>query len=213
MDCRALFVATNGQGGSTDAGCVHTPLAVQALLSRSKQAVSEEHPQVVRKLAIGIVILFGGLCLAIVAGVRYNGTSSLPKGFYVVVHKRLQKGDLVFVKLPQAPVYDMARRRSYLDIGWSPAHHLLKRLVAVGGDRVTVNALGVEVNGVTLANSVPLTEDAAGRSLQFYPLQNYTLGPDEILIMSESPASFDSRYFGPVRITMLESVVIPVLTW
>ena len=167
----------------------------------------------VRKLAIGLVLLLGGLCLAIVAGVRYNGTRSLPEGFYLVIHRRLQKGDLVFVKLPQAPVYDMARRRGYLDVGWSPARHLLKRLVAVGGDRATINALGVEVNGITLANSVPLTKDAAGLPLQFYPLRNYTLGPDEILIMSESPASFDSRYFGPVKRTMLESVVVPLLTW
>jgi conjugative transfer signal peptidase TraF len=167
----------------------------------------------VRKLAIGLVLLFGGLCLAIVAGVRYNGTSSLPKGFYVVVHKRLEKGDLVLIKLPQAPVYDMARRRGYLDVGWSPVCRLLKRLVAVGGDRVTISALGVAVNGILLANSMPLTEDAAGLPLQFYPLQNYTLGLDEILIMSENSVSFDSRYFGPIKMTMLESVVIPLLTW
>jgi len=168
---------------------------------------------VVRRLAIVVLILFGLLCFSLVVGVRYNGTHSFPQGLYIVVHKHLEKGDLVLIKLPQAPIYDMARARGYLDVGWSPARHLLKRLVAVVGDRVTINALGVEVNGITLANSAPLAEDASGFPLQFYSLQNYTLGVDEILMMSESRTSFDSRYFGPVRTTVLESIVIPLLTW
>lgn len=35
-----------------------------------------------------------------------------------------------------------------------------------------------------------MTHDGAGRALHFYPLQNYILGPHEVLLMSDySPAS------------------------
>jgi len=40
------------------------------------------------------------------------------------------------------------------------------------------------------------------------------LGPDEVLLMSDyNPASFDSRYFGPLQTTTIESVIKPLLTW
>jgi len=40
------------------------------------------------------------------------------------------------------------------------------------------------------------------------------LGPDEVLLMSDySPISFDARYFGPLRATTIESVIMPILTW
>jgi conjugative transfer signal peptidase TraF len=168
----------------------------------------------VRRLAIGIVSLFLLLCVSIAVGLRFNGTQSIPMGVYWVVGKRPQKGDLVFIDLPRTPIFAMAKERGYLDVAFSPAQHLLKRLVAIAGDRVTINSAGVEVNGARLANSAPMTKDAAGRPLRFYPLQNYVLGPDEALVMSDySSTSFDARYFGPMKATTMESVVIPILTW
>jgi type IV secretory pathway protease TraF len=59
-----------------------------------------------------------------------------------------------------------------------------------------------------------LLRDAAGRPMPQYPLKDYVLDPDELLLMSEyNPASFDSRYFGPLHSTTTESVVRPLLTW
>jgi conjugative transfer signal peptidase TraF len=169
--------------------------------------------KMVRWLTIGLAVVFTLLWLAIGAGLRYNGTASLPMGFYRVTRKRPEKGDLVFISLPQAALFEMAKARGYLDVAFEPVQHLLKRLAAVAGDHVTIDAAGVEVNETRLANSTPLTKDEAARPLRCYPLQNYILGRDEILVMSESPASFDSRYFGPLKTTMLESVVKPLLTW
>jgi hypothetical protein len=38
--------------------------------------------------------------------------------------------------------------------------------------------------------------------------------PGEVLLMSDyNPQSFDSRYFGPIEETAIESVVTPVLTF
>ncbi len=80
--------------------------------------------------------------------------------------------------------------------------------------RVTIDSAGVEVNGIRLANSAPLPCDGAGRPLQPYALKDHVLGPDDVLLMSDyNPASFDSRYFGPLNAKTIEAVVHPLLTW
>jgi type IV secretory pathway protease TraF len=57
-------------------------------------------PKTFRAVAIGLVVALCLGCVAIVAGLRYNGTHSFPMGLYLATHKRPEKGDLVFVKLP-----------------------------------------------------------------------------------------------------------------
>ena len=168
----------------------------------------------VRRLAIALVVALLLLCGALAAGLRINGTHSEPLGFYWAIRKRPEKGDLVFVSPPATPLFVIAKERGYLDVGYSPAPHLIKRLAGVAGDCVTINSSGVEVNGIRLASSKPMPRDGAGRPLQYFPLQNHILGQDEVLLMSDySPSSFDSRYFGPLKSTSLESVITPLLTW
>jgi conjugative transfer signal peptidase TraF len=167
-----------------------------------------------RRAAIGLLVVFALGCGALALGVRYNGTPSFPTGFYMVSGKHAVKGDLVLVSLPALPVFEMARLRGYLNVAFTPVGRIMKRLVGGSGDRVTIDANGVEVNGIRLKNSTPLTRDAAGRPMVYYPLTDYVLGPDEVLLMSDyNPASFDSRYFGPLHSTTIESVVRPLLTW
>jgi conjugative transfer signal peptidase TraF len=135
-------------------------------------------------------------------------------GLYLETGKVAQKGDLVFVSLPNSPAIAMARERGYLSIAYCNVDHLLKRLAAVAGDHVTIDSSGVSVNGVLLPNSSPLPSDAGGRPLEAFLLSDYILEPGQVLIMSEyNPASFDSRYFGPIDQTAIESVVWPVLTF
>jgi conjugative transfer signal peptidase TraF len=180
----------------------------------------------VRKLAIALLAVFFLLCGAIAAGLRFNVSHSFPVGLYLTsaqlsaklsfVGKSPEKGDLVMVDPPPLPIFAMAVDRGYISKGYTPAGcvPLIKRLAGIAGDRVTIDLAGVEVNGVRLTNSAPLTKDAAGRPLHFYPLQNYILGPNEVLLMSEySAASWDARYFGPLQATTIESVITPILTW
>jgi conjugative transfer signal peptidase TraF len=144
---------------------------------------------------------------------RYNGSPSFPLGLYLASHKRAEKGDLVFVELPALPVFELAKARGYFNVAYSPVGHLMKRLAAVGGDRVTIDLAGVEVNGIRLVNSAPLPCDRAGRPLRPYALKDYVLGPNEVLLMSDyNPASFDARYFGPLSARTIESVVKPLWT-
>ncbi len=168
----------------------------------------------IRTCATGLVVVLLLGCGAIAAGLRYNGSHSFPVGLYLAVHKPPQKGDLVTVNPPPSPVFEMARSRGYLNVAYSPAGHLIKRVAATAGDRVTIDSAGVEVNGIRLANSAPRKWDSAGRPLQPYILKDHILGPNEVLLMSDyNPASFDSRYFGPLSASTIESVVNPVLTW
>jgi len=170
--------------------------------------------KLMRRSAIGLVAVLLLGCAAIEAGLRFNGTQSFPVGFYVATHKRPEKGDLVTVNPPPLPIFELARSRGYFDVAYSPVSHLMKRLVATAGDRVTIDLAGVKVNGVRLVKSIPLPCDGDGRPLQTCVLKDYILGPDEVLLMSDcNPASFDSRYFGPLNAKTIESVVTPLLTW
>jgi conjugative transfer signal peptidase TraF len=122
----------------------------------------------------------------------------------------------VFVDPPALPLFALAKERGYLGAGYSAAgtDALIKRLTGVAGDRVTIDSAGVEVNGIRLANSAPCNFDGAGRPLQPCALKDHILGPGEVLLMSDySPASFDSRYFGILPATTIESVITPLLTW
>jgi conjugative transfer signal peptidase TraF len=167
-----------------------------------------------RRSAIGLVVVLLLGCAAIASGLRYNGSGSFPLGFYLASNKRPEKGDLVFVALPALPICELAKARGYFNVAYSPVGHLMKRLAATAGDRVTIDLAGVEVNGIRLANSAPRNVDGAGRPLQPYVLKDRILGPDEVLLMSDyNPASFDSRYLGPLSARTIESVVKPLLTW
>jgi conjugative transfer signal peptidase TraF len=167
-----------------------------------------------RRAAIGLLFAFALGCGALAVGVRINGSTSFPAGFYMVTGKHAEKGDLVLVTVPTSPTLDMARDRGYLNVAYCSVNHLLKRLVGVAGDRVTIDSAGVQVNGIRMKNSTPLKCDAAGRPLITYTIKDYVIEPGEALLMSEyNPASFDSRYFGPMPAARIESTVKPLLTW
>ena len=167
-----------------------------------------------RRLALGLLVVFTAGCIAVSAGLRWNGTESFPVGLYLASNKSPNRGDLVFVRVPESPVFSMARQRGYLNVAFSPTLRLLKRLVGLPADRVTIDCTGVQVNGVRLANSTSLKVDGAGRPLQVFAVKDHFLGRGEVLLMSEyNPESFDSRYFGPLPVLTIEAVATPLLTW
>src|SRR5438874_551067 len=94
-----------------------------------------------------------------VAGFRYNGSESMPRGWYRIVDSgaHARKGDLVTVDPPNTIAFGYAFQRGYVKKG----ECLLKRLVALPGDRLDADAEGVAVNGVRLPNSRPKAFDGA----------------------------------------------------
>jgi conjugative transfer signal peptidase TraF len=169
-----------------------------------------------RWFALGCLAGVAGVWAVCASGLRINGTGSEPVGIYWAISKPPAKGDFVFALPPAGPLFKLALARGYLAAGPSPAGTcaVIKQVVAVGGDRVTISTEGVRVNGVLLKNSTPRPADDAGRPMRVYGLSDYTLGSDEVLLMSDySPASFDGRYFGPLPKTTIQSVIAPILTW
>ena len=109
----------------------------------------------------------------------------------------------------------MAKARGYVGAGFCLGGYgqLIKRLVAVKNDRVTINAEGVAINGQLLPLSKPIKLDGGGRPLSHYA-KSWILGSTEILVMSDSNSgSFDGRYFGPIQRSQIEGVIRPVFTW
>ena len=147
-------------------------------------------------------------------GLRINRTASFPVGIYRVSEGRWKRGDLVLVDVPMDWEVFKAGEGS-ADIYWVPTGRavipLLKRVVAVEGDRVDVRAT-VAVNGRDLANSAVRTTDSAGWPLA--PAQGGLVPPGQVWVMSEAnPLSFDSRYFGPLPATLIRGRATPLWTW
>jgi conjugative transfer signal peptidase TraF len=136
--------------------------------------------------------------------VVYNATASAPIGYYLVLPAvPLHRGDLVLVNPPDA-ARRLAAERDYLPTGVP----LVKRIAAVAGELVCAGADGVRVRGVVVAHA--LAVDARGRLLPAWSGCG-ALGPDEVfLLMADVPASFDSRYFGPVPIGSVIGRLVPL---
>jgi len=160
------------------------------------------------------VLAAGIACHA--AGVRVNTTKSIPVGFYRTSSSAIEKGAYVMLCPPPSAVFDEARQRQYIAGGPCPGGYgyMMKRVLAAKSDVIQVSDDGVRVNGELLPLSAPLKADKAGRPLPHYRTDGYELGSSELLLMSDvSSTSFDSRYFGPVHLAQIKSVIVPLFVW
>ena len=171
-------------------------------------------------IAIAAVGLFLALWAAYLSGARINRTNSLPRGLYWKVDKSPERGDLVAFWPRDSAAMREARRRGYILPGvYNSASGkgyglLLKRLVAVSGDIVSITDDGVVVNVTLLPNTKPLAADNLGDPLPRLRFSDYRLGENEALLMSDYlPRSFDGRYFGIQERRQIVEVVKPVWTW
>ena len=142
----------------------------------------------------------------------YNPSDSVAVGWYRVdpldrrtssPPRRLEVGSIVLVPLP-AEAAALAAQRSYLPTRIP----LLKRVGAVAPQEVCVIGGSVRIDGVPSA--AVLSADRWGRPLPSWP-QCRRLRPGELFLLSATnPASFDSRYFGPVSAAAVIGVARPV---
>lgn len=174
-------------------------------------------------LVAGAVLggLFVGGVVAGQLGAVWNGSESLPFGLYWADRGPplpVRPGDYVVVCAPPLAAR-LALQRGYL--GLDPrergcagnADPILKRVYGVAGDRYTVQAYGVSVNGAVVRNTAPLRQDDKGRPLWDGQMREATLKPHQVLALSAyNPASYDSRYFGPLDERRVLARVHPVLT-
>jgi len=149
------------------------------------------------------------------AGFRVNLTASLPIGVWRITDD-FGRGTYVSACVPpDAPMMDVAIAKSYLPDGKCKGGYapLLKQVVAVAGDTVTLTPVAVSVNGRPISNTATLAYRV------FDPLPaiargTYVVAPDEFwLIANENPRSFDSRYFGALHRRDIEHGMRPVLVF
>jgi conjugative transfer signal peptidase TraF len=167
-------------------------------------------------LAVCVAAIGLGIMAAESAGYRVNITASMPIGIWRVTPPppELVRGMIVVYCLEDRATVSMALERRYVGPGRCPggAEPLLKPVVAVAGDIVTVTPSGISVNGSLLTSSSPLTADPAGRPLAG-AFGEFQVSPGEVWVLSHySTLSFDSRYSGPVRTENITGLAYPVLT-
>lgn len=142
------------------------------------------------------------------AHIVYNPSNSVPVGWYRIESVNspadsLHVGSIVLAQLP-AEAAALAAQRGYL-----PPHiPLLKRVGAVAPQHVCIVGGVVRIDGVPVA--AVLRADRMGRPLPFWQ-QCRALAEGELFLLSAThPASFDSRYFGPVSASAVIGVARPV---
>jgi conjugative transfer signal peptidase TraF len=172
-----------------------------------------------------IVELFGLVVLLTMlgtyaAGARINRTNSLPQGLYWLVDKEPERGDIVSFWPDGSEPFQIARERNYItpgqyydrgDGGYSP---IMKKLMGLPGDIVSITDDGVFINGDLIRNSRPFACDSIGDPLPVVRLHEYRLRENEVLLVSDYlPRSFDARYFGIQDKKQILDVLEPVFTW
>ena len=148
------------------------------------------------------------------AGLKFNLTGSMPVGVYRLARTPPKRGEIVLACLPVA-VAEFAKARGYVHRGNCPGDTapVGKPILAVEGDFVFVSANGLEITGQPVPNSKALQRDSHGRLLPRLAPGLYRVRPKELwVVSSHSPLSFDSRYFGPISISLLVGIARPVWT-
>jgi type IV secretory pathway protease TraF len=160
--------------------------------------------QAVRKrpiagMGIALVLLMAPQSQVPMPHIVWNASPSVPIGFYGIVHRRPDVGELALVRLPD-DLAEIADRNGYLP----RSALLLKPVAASAVDRVCRFGADVFVQGRPVARA--MTEGG--------PLPPWrgcrTLGGSELFLLAEHPTSFDSRYFGPVDAKHVIGTAIPL---
>lgn len=142
----------------------------------------------------------------------YNPSDSVAVGWYRVdpldhrtdsLPRPLSVGSIVLAQLP-ADAAALAAQRGYL-----PARvPLLKRVGAVAPQQVCIVDHSVRIDGVPVATVLPA--DRRGRPLPSWPQCRQLRSGELFLLSTTNPASFDSRYFGPIVASTVMGVAHPV---
>ncbi len=162
--------------------------------------------------AVGLAALAWAAFVQPLPRLIYNPSDSVAVGWYRVdpldhrpasLPRPLSVGSIVLVPLPDRAA-TLAAQRGYLPTRVP----LLKRVGAVAPQHVCIVARQVRIDGVPAAAALPV--DRLGRPLPSWQ-HCRPLAEGELFLLSvTNPASFDSRYFGPVSASAVIGVAHPV---
>lgn len=157
-------------------------------------------------IGVGIAALGAPAVVQMQARVVYNPTDSVASGWYWIgPSDALHVGSIVLVRLSPA-VTAFAAQRGYLPRGVP----ILKRIGAVAPQSVCVRGQTVQIDGAVVATV--LAHDGKHRLLLPWG-QCRMLKEGELFLLSDvHPASFDSRYFGPIDASAVLGSARPIWT-
>ena len=124
----------------------------------------------------------------------YNGSPSAPVGFFVRDSNPIGVGSYVIVR-----ARDVAPRYAAFRGFDGPRNYFIKRVAAIAGARVCAWRDHIIVDGRRLDRQ---TQDRFGRALPAWAGCG-VLGSDQVFLVGDTADSFDSRYWGPVRLEQL----------
>lgn len=156
---------------------------------------------------IGLAALLMPLAIPNRVHLVYNPSDSVPRGWYrIVPADSLQVGSIVLARLPE-PAGALAAQRGYLPVGIP----LLKRIGAVAPQRVCIDGDLVRIEDMAVASVLPV--DGRGRPLSAWQQCRRLTHGELFLLSNTNPASFDSRYFGPILTSSVIGSAQPLWTW
>ena len=162
---------------------------------------------VVVLIGLGIAALAWPSVHTPIARIVYNPSDSVPRGWYRIgPPDSLHVGSIVLTRLP-VDAAALAAQRGYLP----ERIPLLKRIGAMEPQQVCTEGRTVRIDGVALATA--LKTDGQGRSLPIWQQCRPLRDGELFLLSATNPASFDSRYFGPIAVSAVVGSAQPLWTW
>ena len=158
-------------------------------------------------IGLGIAALAWPSVHTPIARIVYNPSDSVPPGWYRIgPPDSLHVGSIVLARLP-ADAAALAAQRCYLP----ERIPLLKRIGAMSPQQVCIEKHIVRIDGVAVTG-VHAT-DGRGRPLSAWQQCRRLRDGELFLLSATNPASFDSRYFGPVAVSAVIGSAQPLWTW
>ncbi|MBG6118643.1 MULTISPECIES: S26 family signal peptidase [unclassified Sphingobium] len=136
----------------------------------------------------------------------WNASASTPIGLYAIEPDPSPKvADLVAVRVPE-PLASFLAEGSYLPRGVP----LMKRVVALPGQRVCRTGLAITVDAVPMGEA--LDRDRRGNRLPVWQGCRVVADGELFLMNREVRDSLDGRYFGPLPASAVIGRAIPLYT-
>lgn len=144
-----------------------------------------------------------------------NVSISIPKGIYKIENSKenLKTGDLISFCLKDQEFLSFALHFKFVEKKYNGKwckgiQPILKPIVAVKGDRITIDEKGIFVNGKLLKNTKPI---AGIHSIK--KITDVILKENEFIVASEEENGFDSRYYKIIHFNDINSRITALFTY